>query len=109
MDAAIRADLRADLGIQDETVFTDAELDRLYERAGGDYDRVVYLARRQLLANAAKFMDYTAGQTKVQRSQVFEHLSRLVDRDAAQLAANNQVRIVGMREVPPRDKGMPHA
>ena len=110
LTATQRADMQVDLGItDDQKVFTDAELDRLYERAGGDYDRAVYLARKQLLSNAARFIDYTAGQTRVEKAQVFEHLSRLVDRDAAQLAAKNQVRIVGMREVPPRDKDTPDA
>jgi uncharacterized protein (DUF885 family) len=104
-----RTDLQADLGIgSDEAVFTNDELDRLYTRADADYDTSVYLAYRQLLANANKFHDYTAGQTKVQKSQVREHLRDMVDfwKEEAMTRAN-QVRFLGMNEIPPRHKDEP--
>ncbi len=68
-------DLRADLGIQSAgAVFTDAELDRLYTRADGDYDLAVVYAIDQLLMDAAKFNDYTAGSSSEKKSQVFAQL-----------------------------------
>lgn len=69
-----REDLQADLGITyDETVFTDAELDRLYTRAATLDGARVY-ALDQLLMNAAKFNDYTAGSSTEKKSQVFAQL-----------------------------------
>ena len=73
-----RSDIQADIGIDsDQTVFTDAELDRLYTRASSDYDTAVVYALDQLLADAAKFNDYTAGASSERKSQVFENLMKL--------------------------------
>jgi len=97
-------DLQADIGITtDESVFTDAELNRLYTRADSDYNTAVYLALRQLMANAVKFHDYTAGQTSVKKSQIFDHLKEQVDfwQKESRTTAN-QVRIVGSNRIPPR-------
>ena len=59
-------------------------------------------------ADAAKFNNYTAGQTREEKSQVFDHIKDMVTfwKDEARVATN-QVRIVGMLEVPPRDKDTP--
>lgn len=106
-----RTDLQADLGIgSDESVFTNDELDRLYTRADADYDEAVYLAIRQLLMQASKFHSYTAGQTKIEKQQVFDNLkSMLALWKAEARIASNQVRIVGINEIPPRDKDEPDA
>lgn len=73
-----RTDMQADLGIAaDEGVFTDAELDRLYERAAADYDVAMVYALDQLLMDAAKFNDYTAGSSSEKKSQVFDHLLKV--------------------------------
>lgn len=109
LTATQRADMQADLGISDDqAVFTDAELDRLYERAGQDYDKAVHHGLRQLLTNAAKFHDYSVGQTRVQRAQVFEHLAKLVQHWADKAAGSNQVRLAGLRPVPAREKDAPN-
>lgn len=69
-------DLQSDLGItDDESVFTDAELNRLYTRAGEDYDLTVVYALRQLRAQAAKFTKYTQNASSEERQQIFDHLS----------------------------------
>lgn len=69
------ADMQGDLGIgADESVFTDAELNRLYTRASSSYELAVAMGFRQLMADAAKFNDYTAGQSRESKSQVFAHL-----------------------------------
>jgi len=109
LTATQRADFQGDLGIgSDEAVFTNDELDRLYARASSDYNGAVYLAWRQLMADAAKFNDYTAGQTQERKSQIYDHIKDMVSfwKDEARVATN-QVRIVGMLEVPPRDKDTP--
>ncbi len=103
--------MQADLGISDdETVFTNTELDRLYTRADADYNTAVYLATRQLLANAVKFHDYTAGMTKVQKSQVYDHLKEQVEfwKEEARVA-DSQMRIVGINQIPPYHKDEPDA
>jgi len=106
-----RADMQADLALSaDESVFTNTELDRLYARADSDYNGAVYLAWRQLMADAAKFNDYTAGQTQEKKSQLFEHVKEMVAFWKGEArTAGNQVRIVGLNEIPPRWKDEPDA
>lgn len=109
LDATQLADMQGDLGISaDQTVFTDAELDRLYDRASGDYNTAVYLGYRQLLADANKFFDYTAGQTSVKRSQVRDHLKEMAAfwKDEAR-TAGNQMKMLGLRSIPPPCKDEP--
>lgn len=102
-------DMQADLAItSNQAVFTDAELNRLYVRAGDDYNTAVYLAWRQLLADANKFFDYTAGQTKVQRDQTWRHIRETLKIWADESRSNsNQVAMVGLAEIPPRWKDQP--
>lgn len=102
------SDMQADLAItDDETVFTNEELERLYTRAEGDYDRALYFAWRQLRNNAAKLTDYTAGMTSEQRRQVFENLQKITDDYEREARGSNQARIVGIRRVPPPVKERP--
>jgi len=111
LTATQRADMQGDLGIStDEAVFTNDELDRLYTRADSDYNLAVYYAYRQLLAQANKFHDYTSGMTKIQRQQMRENIKDSMDfwQEEARTTAN-QVRIVGILEIPPRDKEEPDA
>lgn len=109
LDANQLADMQGDLGItDDESVFTDTELNRLYDRAGSDYNTAVYLGFRQLMADASKFFTYSAGQTKVEKAQLFEHVKAMVEFwKAESRTAANQVRILGLNEVPPRHKDEP--
>lgn len=107
----LRADLQADLGItNDQAVFTDAELDRLYERASGDYNLTVYYGYRQLLAQANKFHNYTTGMTRIEAAQMREHIRDSMEfwKEEAR-RAGNQMRIAGLLEVPPRNKEVPDA
>jgi hypothetical protein len=109
LTATQRADMQGDLGIgSDEAVFTNDELDRLYERAGNDYNLAVFYGYRQLLAQANKFHNYTAGMTRVERNQMRENLRDSMDFWKAEArSAANQLRIVGALEIPPRDKDSP--
>jgi len=101
--------MQADLGIgSDESVFTNDELDRLYTRADADYEEAVYLAVRQLLMQASKFHSYTAGQTKVEKQQVFDNLKDMLALwQSESRTTANQVRFVGINEIPPRNKDEP--
>lgn len=105
-----RSDMQRDLGITvSQTVFTNIELDRLLERAEDDYNSAVYLGWRQLLSDTAKFFNYTAGQTRIERAAVFDHVKTMVEfwKDESRTAAN-QMRIVGVTEAPPRWKEEPN-
>jgi len=105
------SDFQSDLGIgADEAVFTDAELERLFERADEVYASAVYMAWRQLLAASTKYIDYRVAQTEEKRSQVYQHIKDMVDHWQAESdkATNVQgVRMVGLTEIPPRWKEEP--
>ena len=75
------ADMQSDLGISnDEAVFTDVELNRFYTRAEGDFEGAKVYALRRLVSQAQLFFDYTIGQTQEKRSQVFDNLMKMLDR-----------------------------
>lgn len=103
------ADMQADLGIDaSEAVFTDEELERLFERADESYNTAVYLAWRQLLGASSKYVDYKVAQTSVSKSQAFQQIKDMVAfwGNESRTAAN-QVRIVGANSVPERFKDEP--
>lgn len=71
MDSNQLADFRQDLDLPASPgVFTDAQLQRFYDRMGGDYDKATVLAWRALLASATKLHDYTAAQSSESMHQV---------------------------------------
>jgi len=108
LTATQRTDLQGDLGIgSDESVFTNDELDRLYTRAGDDYNLAVYFGYRQLLAQANKFHNYTEGMTRVERKQMRDNIAASMEFWKAE--ARVQVRMVGLNSIPPRDKDAPDA
>lgn len=102
------SDLQADLGItSDQSVFTDSELNRLFTRAVGDYELTITYAVRQLLMQAARFNDYTVGQTSESKSQVYKQLKDTLTYYETKQQGKQQVKIVGMRPVPTRGKDIP--
>lgn len=110
LTAAQIADMQGDLAIgDDESVFTNDELQRLYVRASEDYNTAVYYAYRQILASkVVAWTDYQVAQTKVSASQAFANLKTLVAE--WQKTANtptNQVKIVGANPVPTTHKPKP--
>lgn len=79
-------DLQDDSGIgNDESVFTGAELERIWERVSGAttdtarHEASLYLIYRQLLGSANKLHDYTAGATSEKLSQVRANLREMVN------------------------------
>lgn len=106
LDSDQLLDLRGDLGIGPApAVFTDAQLQRLYTRAGEHYNTAVYMAWLQIQAGAVGFVDYKVAQTSMSREQIFQHIKDMVARwgNASGVAAS-QVAIVGMVGVPPKEK-----
>jgi hypothetical protein len=75
LTAAQITDFREDIA-DTNSAFSDAQLQRLYNRADGDYQKAVVLALRQLWMNAAKFNDYTAGESVERKNQIFDNLER---------------------------------
>ena len=104
-----RIDMQEDLGItDDELVFTDAALDRLYTRATGSYELAVYYGYRQLLADANKFHNYAAGLAREDLSQVRANLKDSMLQWKNEAAGTvTQVLNVGMVTRPPSDPEYP--
>lgn len=77
------SDLQADAGLDDsESVFTDAELSRIWDRVSGasnetlQHEAALALIFRQLLADATKFHDWKAGASEEKLSQIYDHLKQ---------------------------------
>ncbi len=108
-------DLRADIGDTGAAqAFTDDELQRLYTRAGENYNKAVLLAFRQLLGNSWKFTTYKQNQSSENKSDVFKHLKQMAAYWGAIVLADEsadkpQLKIVGRRAIPPQKKSKPHA
>lgn len=111
LDATVLADLQGDIGISDdESVFSDDEIERLYTRSDSNADLAVYFAFRQLLANANKFYDYSAGMTSEKRSQIRTNLKDSVnmwEKESGGTNAANQVGSVGVASIPYYKKDKP--
>ena len=104
-------DFQRDLGISDdEAVFTDAELERLYTRAEEVYETAVYYGWRQILAQATKYIDYRVAQTEEKRSQVRAHIADMVKewKIASDAASGVQgAMLLGLNVIPTRSKEEP--
>ncbi len=108
------SDIRADIGDTAATpAFGDPEIQRAYDRCVNAADQNTRdsatrgLLVRQLMANAAKLNDYSAGATSEKRSQIFAQLKELFEmyREALESALNTeprtaaQVRVVNVPRV----------
>lgn len=102
--------LRRKVGDPSETTWDDDELNAIYDEADGDFNEAVAICFEELMVNAAKFADYTQNESSEKRSQIFANLSKLADRYRSLSSTNtNQVRIVGLKQRPPRNKRKPGA
>lgn len=90
-----------------ESVYTNDELDEFYTDASDDKDETVLLVLYALMADAAKLYDYRLAQSAENQSDVFDHLTKLIAFWEKKTEADQQVKIVAMRSVPPRDKDEP--
>lgn len=106
------SDFQADLGIDDsQAVFTDAALERLFQRAGEVYETAVWYAWRQLLAASTKYIDYKVAQTEEKRSQIYAHIKEMVaywGGESDRVNNTQGVAILGLNEVPTRWKEEPY-
>lgn len=101
-------DFREDIGdTNTPPAFSDPKIQRLYERTG-DYHRAVLMAFDQLISSSTVFNDYTQNASQEKKQQIFENLRKArADWAANYVQQGNQVRLVGMRSVPPRLKDSP--
>ena len=117
-----RDDLRLDIG-DSGSVFSDDELDRIWDRAVAaagtsnnhalEAEARVY-AIRQLMANAAKLVSYKANQSTENQSDIFKHLKDLLkywqeEADEAVSSANAAAAWGTMRKAPARSKDIPNS
>ncbi len=108
LTAAEKTRLRRRIGDPSAVAFTDDELQAAYDEAGTLNGATVVLLE-WLLADAVKLHDYGAAQTRVSKSQIPAQVRELLDYWSGKKAAANQVKLVGLLEVPPRDKEEPDA
>lgn len=90
-------------------VFSQEELQQLFDRAGNDYNTAIYYGWRQLLGNSAAWVDYKVAQTSVSRGQAFDHIKAMLEfwRNET-LVAGNQLISAGIAPVPTRFKPRPY-
>ncbi len=89
-------------------VFTQAELQRFFDRAEDDYNLAVYYGWRQIAADSAKWVNYQVAQTHVDRDDAFDHIAKMLELWADEARTNaNQLAIRGMRPVPTKWKPRP--
>ncbi len=83
MSTTILRRLRADADDTTGNIFTDAEIIDIWERVDAadseaqQHDAALALMYFQLRNSAVKFTKYTAGQTSVEKQQIFDHLHKV--------------------------------
>lgn len=105
-----RAYVQMKVGISsDEAVFTNAELDDLYARAGESLPRTIVECFEVLAANQAKQASYANGLQREDLSDVFQHIMAMLAYWKAEVAGSGgQARIVGLRPAPTVHREEPH-
>lgn len=112
-------DIRIDIGDTGQLqAFTDAELQRAYDRCAGAKDSLTQgnaargLLIRQLLASSAKLTNYSQSGTSESLDQVFTHLEKLyaiykADVDNVLRISGPSIQIAGARSVPRAGRRFP--
>lgn len=91
--------------------FTDAELNGLFdsqELANGDLKWTIAYGFDILTSDATKFNAYTAGQTKEEKDQIYEHLKERAEWWHNWANSSHQVQPVGLQSVPPQVRAFPY-
>ena len=87
---------------------TDTELNDIWTESGENFNKSVRDALVEIWTSVAKFNTYTIGQTQERRDQIFRNLGAVIGYyDDVTLKQSDQVKIAGMRSVPPRIKDKP--
>lgn len=96
--------------LADKTIppaFSDTELNDYFALAGDNYYLAIAFGFRALQADAAKFNQYSIGQTSEHKQQIFDQLAVMATYWEDWSRSASQFRITGMRSVPPRRKARP--
>ena len=111
---------RADLGDTDESVFSDTEIDTIWDRAtaaaSAANDDLIFIGAKiigvkQLIAQAAKRVTYKSGQSSANLSDYTKHLKDMLkelqaEQDSIKKRLSSPIRQLGVRRIP-RDKSVP--
>lgn len=90
-------------------VFGQEELQRFFDRAGGDYNTAIYYGWRSVLGNSALWVDYRVAQTQVSRGQAWDHIRAMLELwQGLALGPANQLISAGINPVPGRCKPRPY-
>jgi len=102
------ASMRRKVADTAETAWDDDELQAIYTEANGDLNEAIAVCYEELMANAAKFSDYTQNESSEKRKQIFDNLGKMATYYRG-LSDQNQVsaKIVGIKQRPPRNKRKP--
>lgn len=90
------------------TAFSTSELNANYDLANGNFFLGVYYSVLMLLQDAAKFVEYTVGQTTEKKDEIWEHLYKDADLYYKRAIAASQMQIAGSVSVPPRFQPRPY-
>lgn len=89
-------------------LFSDSDLDTIWTDAGESRMKAVVECLQELMVNAAKFNDYTLGQTSEKKQQIFQNLQMMVAYWQEQVGSAAQYKMVGLNAIPTRDKDAPN-
>lgn len=89
------------------TAFSDTELSANYDLALGNFFLGIAYDFDDLLANAAKFNDYTAGQTQEKKSQITANLRERSAWYHQWANASRQIQMASLTPEPPRERAVP--
>lgn len=105
-------DFRADLNDPSSAVWTDDELNRLFTRAGDNYNgAVVYAIDQLLMAHSDKWVNYTQNMSREDREAVWKHMQDMRKAWNARYEEDKraaQTKVLGMR-ISRKPKSRPYA
>lgn len=91
--------------------FSDPDLDSIWVEAGERMTKAIWICFEELMNDAARFNDYTQNETQEKRSQIFDHIAKVLvpywhkkteDEIAAENPTGRAARVMGTKVVPRR-------
>lgn len=92
-----------------DDVFSQVQLQALFDLAAGDFNTAVYLGWLEILGNSASWVNYRVAQTQVSRGDAFDHIKFMLELwQGRALTPANQLISAGIAPVPGRHKPRPY-
>ena len=91
----------------DDLTFTDVELNDIYDEAQGDWNLTIALIAEEMMFSSIKYVDYKQNESDEKLSQMRAAFEKLASYYRGLVSQSNQVKIVGMKSRPPRNKTKP--